>query len=170
MLPISKLKNLIDKHKDLEKELSSGQMDKKFFAEKSKEYSELNEVIDFAKEYLSYENNLKDLKDIGNLMFKVTNDKKYKECVEKQEIKIKDNSNIPSNIVINSMTKDKISFYEYCMKNIWKQKKYFNSIDIDKNFIKKLELEKIKSLEEKKILEENSGESYEEYIKKYFLD
>ena len=64
MLPISKLKNLIDKHKDLEKELSSGQMDKKFFAEKSKEYSELNEVIDFAKEYLSYENNLKDLEKI----------------------------------------------------------------------------------------------------------
>ena len=103
-------------------------------------------------------------------MFKITNDKKYKECVEKQEMKIKDNSNIPSNIVINSMTKDKISFYEYCMKNIWRQKKYFNSIDIDKNFIKKLELEKIKSLKEKRILEENSGESYEEYIKKYFLD
>ena len=116
------------------------------------------------------ENNLKDLKDIGNFMFKVTNDKKYKECVEKQEMKIKDNSKIPSNIVINSMTKDKISFYEYCMKNIWKQKKYFNSIDIDKNFIKKLELEKIKSLKDKRMLEENTEESYEEYIKKYFLD
>ncbi len=64
MLPIEKVKSLIDKHKDLEKELSSGKMDKKFFAEKSKEYSELNEIIEAAKEYLNYENNFKDLEKI----------------------------------------------------------------------------------------------------------
>ena len=64
MFPIKKVKNLIEKHEDLEKELSSGQMDKKFFAEKSKEYSELNEIIEAAKEYLNYENNYKDLEKI----------------------------------------------------------------------------------------------------------
>ena len=64
MLPIEKVKSLIAKHKDLEKELSSGKMDKKFFAEKSKEYSELNEIIEAAKEYLNYENNFKDLEKI----------------------------------------------------------------------------------------------------------
>ena len=45
MLPSIKVKNLISKHSKLEKELSSGEIDKKNFAEKSKEYSELNEII-----------------------------------------------------------------------------------------------------------------------------
>ena len=33
MIPISKVRDLISKHKSLEKELSSGEIDKKFFAE-----------------------------------------------------------------------------------------------------------------------------------------
>ena len=45
MIPISKVRDLISKHKSLEKELSSGEIDKKKFAEKSKEYSDLNEII-----------------------------------------------------------------------------------------------------------------------------
>ena len=45
-----------EKHSSLEKELSSGQIDKKLFAEKSKEYSEINEIITDAKKYLSFEN------------------------------------------------------------------------------------------------------------------
>jgi len=40
MLPISKVDSLILKHAQLEKELSSGNIDKKKFAEKSKEYSD----------------------------------------------------------------------------------------------------------------------------------
>ena len=48
MLPISKVKDLILKHSLLEKELSSGEVDKKKFAEKSKEYSDLNEIINEA--------------------------------------------------------------------------------------------------------------------------
>ena len=40
MLPTTKVKNLISKHAELEKELSSGEINKKSFAEKSKEYSE----------------------------------------------------------------------------------------------------------------------------------
>ena len=36
--------------------LSSGDLDKKLFAEKSKEYSDVNEIIENAKNYISFEN------------------------------------------------------------------------------------------------------------------
>ena len=66
MLPESKIKDIIDKHKNLENELSSGKIEKKLFVEKSKEYSELNDIIASAKEYLNYDNNLRDLNKIIN--------------------------------------------------------------------------------------------------------
>ena len=56
MIPTKTIKELITKHSDLEKELSSGELDKKLFAEKSKEYSDINEIIDTAKKYTSFEN------------------------------------------------------------------------------------------------------------------
>ena len=40
MLPQEKVQSLIDKHLKLEKKLSSGDIDKKKFAEISKEYSD----------------------------------------------------------------------------------------------------------------------------------
>ena len=49
MIPLKKIEDLITKHSDLERDLSSGKIDKKFFAEKSKEYSDLNEIISDAK-------------------------------------------------------------------------------------------------------------------------
>ena len=54
MVPLSKVQDLIDKHSKLEKELSSQQIDKKQFAEKSKEYSDLNEIIKEAHSYVNY--------------------------------------------------------------------------------------------------------------------
>ncbi len=66
MLPREKVKNLIDKHIKLEEKLSSGDVDKKKFAEISKEYSDLNEIIKNAKEYLSFEKDIEDLKNIIN--------------------------------------------------------------------------------------------------------
>ena len=54
MIPQKTIKDLVDKHALLEKELSSVSIDKKF-AEKSKEYSDWNEIIDIAKKYISYE-------------------------------------------------------------------------------------------------------------------
>ena len=66
MLPISKVDSLISKHAQLEKELSSGSIDKKKFAEKSKEYSDLNEIIKEAKAYKDFEKNKKDLDKIVN--------------------------------------------------------------------------------------------------------
>jgi peptide chain release factor 1 len=56
MIPLKTIKDLISKHSILEKELSAGEIDKKLFAEKSKEYSDLNEIIEDAKKYFSYEN------------------------------------------------------------------------------------------------------------------
>ena len=66
MLPKTKVQNLITKHSELEKELSSGDVDKKNFAEKSKEYSELNDIINEAKEYIFFEKNKNDLEKIIN--------------------------------------------------------------------------------------------------------
>ena len=66
MIPISKVKDLILKHKNLEKELSSGDIDKTKFAEKSKDYSDLNEIVNEAKEYSLFEKEKNDLEKIIN--------------------------------------------------------------------------------------------------------
>ena len=66
MIPEKNVKDLIHRHIQLEKDLSSGEVDKKLFAEKSKEYSDLNEVIKEAKEYTSFDSNQKDLEKIIN--------------------------------------------------------------------------------------------------------
>ena len=66
MIPKKKVKDLILKHVLLEKELSAGDVDKKKFAEKSKEYSDLNEIIKEAKEYDSFEKELEDIVKIIN--------------------------------------------------------------------------------------------------------
>ena len=64
MIPTDKVKEIVAKHKLLEKELSSGNIDSKIFAKKSKEYSNIETVIQIAKEYLNFENEKKDLIDI----------------------------------------------------------------------------------------------------------
>ena len=51
MIPLKTIEELIFKHSSLEKELSVGNVDKKLFAEKSKEYSDLNDIIEDAKKY-----------------------------------------------------------------------------------------------------------------------
>ena len=61
MIPKKTIEELVDKHSNLEKELSSGEIDKKEFAEKSKEYSDVNEIIGIAKKYVTYENDKKEL-------------------------------------------------------------------------------------------------------------
>ena len=64
MVPINKVKEIILRHDELEKELSSGNINPKFFAKKSKEYSSLGEIIKIAKEYLNFENEKKDLQNM----------------------------------------------------------------------------------------------------------
>ena len=64
MIPINKVRDLISKHALLEKELSAGEIDKKKFADKSKEYSNLNDVIKEAEEYSFFESEKKELEKI----------------------------------------------------------------------------------------------------------
>ncbi len=61
MVPIDKVKNIIFKYDQLEKELSSGNIDPKLFAKKSKEYSSLGAIIKIAREYINFESEKKDL-------------------------------------------------------------------------------------------------------------
>jgi len=64
MIPKKSIEELINKHSTLEKELSSGEVDKKLFAEKSKEYSDLNEIVTNAKKYLNFETEKSELEKI----------------------------------------------------------------------------------------------------------
>ena len=64
MIPQKKIQDLLNKHSALEKDLSSGKIDKKLFAEKSKEYSDLNEIVEYAKKYISFEKDKLELEKI----------------------------------------------------------------------------------------------------------
>ena len=66
MIPIDKVREIISKHKQLELELSSGKLKRDAFGQKSKEYSELNEIIDTAKEIENFENAKNDLENLIN--------------------------------------------------------------------------------------------------------
>jgi len=66
MVPTNKIEELISKHSLLEKELSSGKTEKKQFAEKSKEYSDLNDIIKQAKKCISFEKEKNELEKIIN--------------------------------------------------------------------------------------------------------
>ncbi len=61
MVPIEKVRDIITRHDDLEKELSSGNIKSTLFAKKSKEYSNLGNIIDIAREFVNFENQKKDL-------------------------------------------------------------------------------------------------------------
>ena len=81
MLPQEKVQNLIDRHLKLEMELSSGETDKKKFAEISKEYSDLNNIIKHAKEYLSFH---KDTEDLNNIINDKNSDTEMKELASSE--------------------------------------------------------------------------------------
>ncbi len=81
MIPIEKVKQLTSKHQSLEKELSSGDIDKKDFAKKSKEYSSLGEIIQQAHQYLNFKNEKSELDKIIN---ETNIDKEMKELAQKE--------------------------------------------------------------------------------------
>ena len=64
MIPTKTIDEIIKKHSILEKELSSRTIDKKIFAEKSKEYSDLNDIIEDAKKFILFEKEKTDLEKI----------------------------------------------------------------------------------------------------------
>ena len=99
MIPVNKVRDLISKHESLEKELSSGTVDKKKFAEKSKEYSDLNDIIKEAKEYLSFSKEKEELDKI---------------CLDKNsETEIKDLANFELSELIkkNQINEKKIKLF-----------------------------------------------------------
>ena len=55
MIPIAKVKLIVDTYNKLEKELASGNIDKKNFVKKSKEYSSIGEIINEAKAYIDFQ-------------------------------------------------------------------------------------------------------------------
>tara|TARA_A100001015_G_C14497656_1_gene521726 strand:+ start:301 stop:576 length:276 start_codon:yes stop_codon:yes gene_type:complete len=64
MIPKEKVQDLVSKHDNLEKELSSGKIDTKLFAKKSKEYSNLGSIILCARDFLKFDSEAKDLNQI----------------------------------------------------------------------------------------------------------
>jgi peptide chain release factor 1 len=87
MIPAKTIEELILKHSTLEKDLSSGDLDKKLFAEKSKEYSDVSEVIASAKKYLSYE---KDKKELENILDDNSVDEELKKLADTELLELKD--------------------------------------------------------------------------------
>ena len=66
MIPLEKIKAIVVKHNFLEKELSSGNVDTKNYAQKSKEYSDLGNIVNYAREYLKFDDDKKGLDQILN--------------------------------------------------------------------------------------------------------
>ena len=79
MIPHKTLEELLNKHSKLEKDLSSLKIDKKEFAEKSKEYSDLNEIVLDAKTYISFQ---KDKNELEKILKDSNSDEELKKMAE----------------------------------------------------------------------------------------
>ena len=80
MIPLDKVKEIIAKHDSLEKELASGNIDPKLFAKKSKEYSNLGNIISIAREYINFE---PEKKDLINMLEDKSNDQEMIDLAQK---------------------------------------------------------------------------------------
>ena len=88
MIPIEKVQDIVARHDNLEKELSSGKIDTKLFAKKSKEYSNLGSIILYAREFIKFQSEKRDLE---HMIQDKNSDKEMVEMAEKDltELKIK---------------------------------------------------------------------------------
>ena len=86
MVPLQKVKDIILKYDTLEKELSSGNIESKSFAQKSKEYSTLKEIISAARKYLNFDDEKKGLEEILN---DKSNDNEIIKMAEKDLLEIR---------------------------------------------------------------------------------
>ncbi len=64
MIPVEKVKSIVKTYEALEKELASGNIDKKDFVKKSKEYSSIGEIIKEARGYITFEKEKNELQKI----------------------------------------------------------------------------------------------------------
>jgi len=91
MIPLKTIEDLISKHSLLEKELSSGEVNKKLFAEKSKKYSDLNEIIEQVKKYSTYD---KDKIELEKILEDSTSDSEFKTMAENELKELKSQNEI----------------------------------------------------------------------------
>ena len=67
MIPLEKVELIVKKYETLEKELASGDIDKKNFVNKSKEYASIGEVINQAKAYIGFQKEKEELSIHGTI-------------------------------------------------------------------------------------------------------
>ena len=90
MIPLEKVHALAAKYDSLEKELSTGTIDPKTFAQKSKEYSDLGGIIIMAREYLKLDD---DKKDLEQMLVDKSSDTEMKKLAEKELETLKQKKN-----------------------------------------------------------------------------
>jgi peptide chain release factor 1 len=81
MIPIDKVENIVSRFNELETILAKPDLKKDEFVSNSKEYSNLNEIISYAKDYLKV---LEDLKSTKNILEDKYTDKEFYEMAEKE--------------------------------------------------------------------------------------
>lgn len=81
MIPIDKVENIVSRFNELESILAKPDLKKDEFVSNSKEYSNLNEIISYAKNYLKV---LEDLKSTRNILEDKSTDKEFYEMAEKE--------------------------------------------------------------------------------------
>ena len=81
MIPIDKVENIVSRFNELENILAKPDLKKDEFVSNSKEYSNLNEIISYAKDYLKV---LDDLKSTKNILDDKSTDKEFYEMADKE--------------------------------------------------------------------------------------
>ena len=81
MIPIDKVENIVSRFNELETILAKPDLKKDEFVSNSKEYSNLNEIISYAKDYLKV---FEDLKSTKNILEDKSTDKEFYEMAEKE--------------------------------------------------------------------------------------
>ncbi len=81
MIPIDKVENIVSRFNELESILAKPNLKKDEFVSNSKEYSNLSEIISYAKDYLKV---LEDLKSTQNILEDKSTDKEFYEMAEKE--------------------------------------------------------------------------------------
>ena len=81
MIPLDKVENIVSRFNELEIILAKPDLKKDEFVSNSKEYSNLNEIISYAKNYLKV---LEDLKSTKNILEDKSTDKEFYEMAEKE--------------------------------------------------------------------------------------
>ena len=81
MIPLEKVQLIVKKYETLEKELASGNIDKKDFVKKSKEYSSIGDVVNEAKSYISFQ---KEKEELSKIIDEKNGDKAMIELAENE--------------------------------------------------------------------------------------